>query len=75
MSHRSAVCRGGRHAHQVRCQAYKQLIDLLRAPGRTKVTRLQVWEAQKRLCQRYRLLQAKGKLQVQVCTAVARASS
>jgi len=30
------------------------------------------WAAQKRLCQRYRLLHAKGKLQVQVCTAVAR---
>lgn len=30
------------------------------------------WAAQKRLCQRYRLLQAKGKRQVQVCTAVAR---
>ena len=30
------------------------------------------WAAQKRLCQRYRLLHAKGKLPVQVCTAVAR---
>ncbi len=30
------------------------------------------WAAQKRLCQRYRLLHAKGKLQVQVCTAVTR---
>lgn len=30
------------------------------------------WAVQKRLCQRYRLLSAKGKLQVQVCTAVAR---
>jgi transposase len=30
------------------------------------------WAAQKRLCGRYRALDAKGKLQVQVCTAVAR---
>lgn len=30
------------------------------------------WRAQKRLCQRYRLLEARGKLKVQVCTAVAR---
>jgi transposase len=30
------------------------------------------WNAQKRLCGRYRLLEAKGKLKVQVCTAVAR---
>lgn len=30
------------------------------------------WNAQKRLCGRYRLLEGKGKLKVQVCTAVAR---
>lgn len=30
------------------------------------------WSAQKRLCRRYRVLQARGKLKVQVCTAVAR---
>jgi transposase len=30
------------------------------------------WSAQKRLCQRYRTLTGKGKLPVQVCTAVAR---
>jgi transposase len=30
------------------------------------------WGAQKRLCQRYRALEARGKLKVQVCTAVAR---
>jgi transposase len=30
------------------------------------------WDAQKRLCQRYRTLEGKGKLKVQVCTAVAR---
>lgn len=30
------------------------------------------WSAQKRLCQRYRTLADKGKLKVQVCTAVAR---
>lgn len=30
------------------------------------------WAAQQRLCQRYRQLHAKGKLQVQICTAVAR---
>jgi transposase len=30
------------------------------------------WSAQKRLCQKYRALEGKGKLKVQVCTAVAR---
>ena len=30
------------------------------------------WEAQKRLCGRYRHLEARGKLRVQVCTAIAR---
>jgi hypothetical protein len=30
------------------------------------------WNAQKRLCARYRLLDGKGKLKVQVCTAIAR---
>ena len=30
------------------------------------------WKAQKRLCSRYRLLEAKGKVKVQVCTAIAR---
>ncbi len=30
------------------------------------------WEAQKRLCHRYRHLTARGKLPVQVCTAIAR---
>ena len=30
------------------------------------------WKAQKRLCGRYRLLETRGKLKVQVCTAIAR---
>ena len=30
------------------------------------------WKAQTRLCSRYRLLEARGKLKVQVCTAIAR---
>lgn len=30
------------------------------------------WKAQTRMCKRYRLLEAKGKLKVQVCTAIAR---
>ena len=30
------------------------------------------WRAQKRLCGRYRSLEGRGKLKVQVCTAVAR---
>lgn len=30
------------------------------------------WKAQKRLCTRYKLMEGKGKLKVQVCTAVAR---
>ncbi len=30
------------------------------------------WKAQERLCARYRTLEARGKLKVQVCTAIAR---
>jgi hypothetical protein len=30
------------------------------------------WSAQKRLCARYRMFEAKGKLRVQICTAIAR---
>jgi transposase len=30
------------------------------------------WSAQKRLCGRYKLMESKGKLKVQACTAVAR---
>ena len=30
------------------------------------------WKAQKRLCSRYKLLEARGQLKVQVCTAIAR---
>jgi len=30
------------------------------------------WKAQTRLCGRYRLLEARGKLKVQACTAIAR---
>ena len=30
------------------------------------------WKAQKRLCARYRLMEGRGKLKVQACTAVAR---
>jgi hypothetical protein len=30
------------------------------------------WNAQKRLCARYRTMEGKGKLKVQACTAIAR---
>jgi transposase len=46
---------------------------LQRRAERTSETVQQIaWDAQKRLCGRYRLMETKGKLKVQVCTAVAR---
>lgn len=43
-----------------------------RAERTPEVVQEIAWSAQKRLCQRYRALEGKGKLKVQVCTAVAR---
>jgi transposase len=43
-----------------------------RAKGTPEVVQAIAWNAQKRLCARYRRLEGKGKLKVQVCTAIAR---
>lgn len=43
-----------------------------RAEQTSEVVQEIAWRAQKRLCQRYRSLGERGKLQVQVCTAIAR---
>lgn len=52
--------------------ARKTAILRRRAERTPEVVREIAWSAQKRLCQRYRTLEGKGKLKVQVCTAVAR---
>jgi transposase len=43
-----------------------------RAERTTEAVQEIAWNAQKRLCGRYRLLEGKGKLKVKVCTAIAR---
>lgn len=43
-----------------------------RAKRTSEVVQEIAWKAQKRLCARYRLMESKGKLKVQACTAVAR---
>jgi len=55
-----------------RYAARKTAVLQRRAERAPEVIQAIAWSAQKRLCQRYRQLQAKGKLKVQVCTAVAR---
>lgn len=52
--------------------ARKTAIVQRRAERTPEVIQDIAWSAQKRLCRRYRVLQARGKLKVQVCTAVAR---
>jgi transposase len=53
--------------------AARKTAVLQRRAERTPETIQEIaWDAQKRLCQRYRALEGKGKLKVQVCTAVAR---
>lgn len=52
--------------------ARKTAVVQRRAERAPEVVQDIAWSAQKRLCQRYRALEAKGKLKVQVCTAVAR---
>ena len=52
--------------------ARKTAILQRRAERTPEVVQEIAWSAQKRLCQRYRTLEGKGKLKVQVCTAVAR---
>lgn len=52
--------------------ARKTAVLQRRAERTPEVVQDIAWSAQKRLCQRYRTLEGKGKLKVQVCTAVAR---
>lgn len=52
--------------------ARKTAIVQRRAERAPQVIQDIAWSAQKRLCQKYRGLEGKGKLKVQVCTAVAR---
>jgi transposase len=55
-----------------RYAARKTAVVQRRAERAPQVVQDIAWCAQKRLCQRYRTLEGKGKLKVQVCTAVAR---
>lgn len=55
-----------------RFAARKTAVLQRRAERTPEVIQDIAWSAQKRLCQRYRQLQEKGKLKVQACTAVAR---
>jgi len=53
--------------------AARKTAILQRRAERTSETVQEIaWNAQKRLCGRYRTLEGKGKLKVQVCTAIAR---
>lgn len=56
------------YRHPARKTAYLQ-----RRAERTSDEEQEIaWKAQKRLCARYKLMEGKGKLKVQACTAVAR---
>jgi transposase len=52
--------------------ARKTAVLQRRAERTSEVVQEIAWKAQKRLCSRYRLLEARGKLKVQACTAIAR---
>jgi transposase len=52
--------------------ARKSAVLQRRAQCTSEAVQTIAWKAQTRLCQRYRLLEGKGKLKVQVCTAIAR---
>lgn len=56
------------YRHQARKTAFLQR----RAERTSEAVQDIAWKAQTRLCKRYRLLEARGKLKVQVCTAIAR---
>jgi transposase len=59
-------------AWQYRYPARKTAVLQRRAERASEQIQEIAWKAQKRLCARYRLLEARGKLKVQVCIAVAR---
>jgi len=52
--------------------ARKSVVLQRRAQCTSEAVQTIAWKAQTRLCQRYRRLEGKGKLKVQVCTAIAR---
>ena len=52
--------------------ARKTAILQRRAERTSEAVQQIAWQAQKRLCGRYRLLEVRGKLKVQICTAIAR---
>ena len=52
--------------------ARKTAVLQRRAERTPEVIQEIAWKAQKRLCSRYKLLEARGKLKVQVCTAITR---
>ena len=52
--------------------ARKTAVLQRRAERTSEVVQEIAWKAQKRLCARYRTLEARGKLKVQACTAIAR---
>jgi transposase len=52
--------------------ARKSAVLQRRAERTSEAAQEIAWKAQKRLCGRYRTMQARGKLKVQVCTAIAR---
>lgn len=59
-------------AWQYRYPARKTAVLQRRAERTSEQVQDIAWKAQKRLCARYRLLEARGKLKVQVCIAIAR---
>ena len=59
-------------AWQYRYPARKTAVLQRRAERASEQVQEIAWKAQKRLCARYRRLEARGKLKVQVCIAVAR---
>lgn len=59
-------------AWQYRYPARKTAVLQRRAERAPEQVQEIAWKAQKRLCARYRLLEARGKLKVQVCIAIAR---
>lgn len=80
-THRGSITKtGNSHVRRVlveaawtyRHAARKSAILQRRAERTPEVVQDIAWSAQKRLCQRYRTLEGKGKMKVQVCTAVAR---
>jgi transposase len=55
-----------------RYPARKTAVLQRRAEQTPEAVQAIAWEAQKRLCTRFRMHQARGKLKVQICTAIAR---